>query len=79
MQAKTKISTLAALLATRVKRYYPHRIDFTPYDFPYDRLPEMLEWCKDNCHGRWNSHTTHALYFQFDTERDALLFTLKFR
>lgn len=79
MATGTKVGNLANILASRVKVYYPHRVDFTPYNFPYDRITEMREWCGSNCQGRWHSHTTHALYFQFDNDRDALLFTLKFR
>lgn len=77
--AGTSVGLLDAILATRVKQYYPHRVDFTPYNFPYDRLKEMTTWCNINCQGKWHSHTTHALYFQFEEDRDALMFTLKWR
>jgi hypothetical protein len=47
------------------------------------RLWSMLEWCKDNCRGRWQHQTlTEWLHdgvdrFYFDNEMDYLLFTLR--
>ena len=77
--AKTKIGSLNDILSTRVKMEFPHRVNFTTDDFPYDRHNEMIKWCEDNCQGIWRYETTYALYFQFDNDRDAMLFALKWR
>lgn len=78
MQAKTKIGTIDSILATRVKRYYPYRINFDSKKIDWERMDAMTAWCRITCEGRWQSHTTYAQYFQFEIERDALLFSLKF-
>ena len=37
----------------------------------------MKWWCEENCQGLWRSETIHALYWQFEQERDAMLFMLR--
>lgn len=77
MIAKTKTGTLDDILATRVKTVWPYRINFGPEPVNYDRWSAMKQWCEDHCEGRWNVEQTHALYFQFDSERDAIKFSLR--
>lgn len=79
MVLKNKIGTLNNILSTRVKMEFPYRIDFSPYNFPYDKHDDMIKWCENNCNGIWRYETTHALYFQFDNDRDATMFMLKWR
>lgn len=78
MSSGTSIGSIDEVLATRVKRYYPYRINFDSKKFDRDRMDAMTAWCRITCEGRWQSHTTYAQYFQFEIERDALLFSLKF-
>ena len=77
--AKTKISTLDDILATRVKMAWPYRIDFHPDSGVHTQWEPMKQWCEINCKGRWNVEGTHALYFQFDNDRDATMFMLKWK
>lgn len=77
--AGTRVGTLTEILATRVKMEFQHRVDFTPYNYPYDKHLEIIEWCKKNCQGVWRAETTLALYFQFDNDRDATMFMLRWR
>ncbi len=37
----------------------------------------MREWCNNNCTGLWRLEHVHALYFQFEEERDATMFMLR--
>ena len=37
----------------------------------------MEDWCRENCSGIWRNHTIHALYWQFEQERDAMMFMLR--
>lgn len=73
--AGTSVGTLNEILATRVKMEFQHRVDFAKY--PYEEFHRAKQWCKDNCKGIWNIESTHALYFQFDNDTDAMMFMLK--
>ena len=64
------------ILATRARTKFAHRVDFK--DLQQSRVDEMTQWCEKNCQGLWNSHNRFAHYFQFDNERDAMLFMLKY-
>jgi hypothetical protein len=37
----------------------------------------MKEWCEEKCEGLWRCESFHALYFQFEQERDATMFMLR--
>jgi len=37
----------------------------------------MRQWCTENCQGLWRLQHVHALYFQFEEERDAVMFMLR--
>jgi hypothetical protein len=71
----TKIGTLNEILATRAKMIFPHRVDFDVIG--YQMLPTMKQWCEDNCTSIWRCESFHALYFQFEDDRDAMMFMLK--
>ena len=75
VMAKTKISTLGEILATRARIKFPYRINFETVG--YDNLDNMKSWCETNCKGLWRSEQFHALYFQFDNDYDATMFMLK--
>jgi hypothetical protein len=70
-----KIATLNDIIATRARATFSHRINFETIS--YESLPNMKQWCEENCQGLWRSHTTHALYWQFEEERDAVMFMLR--
>ena len=76
MQAGTKVATLEQLLATRAKVTWPFRINF---NMPTRaEVHKMYAWCETNAVGKWNASTEFADYFQFQDERDAVMFMLKF-
>jgi hypothetical protein len=66
---------LLELLNTRVRQHWNYRINFEQIGHP--TLDLMKKWCEDNCQGRYNFNHVHALYFQFELERDAMLFKLR--
>ncbi len=70
--AKTEISTLGELLATRARAMFPYRVNFD--QIGYATLPEMKSWCENSCKGIWRCESTHALYFQFSDDYDAAMF-----
>lgn len=37
----------------------------------------MEDWCGENCKGLWRSHSTYAIYWQFEEEKDAIMFMLR--
>ena len=73
--AKTKIGTLNEILGTRSRAVFPYRINFDYIG--YGLLPEMKQWCEDNCKSIWRCEHFHALYFQFENDYDATMFMLK--
>ncbi len=73
--AKTEISTLGELLATRARAMFPYRVNFD--QIGYATLPEMKSWCENSCKGIWRCESTHALYFQFSDDYDATMFMLR--
>lgn len=75
MDIYSKNPNLARILATRVRAEFAYRINFETVG--YQNLPRMEEWCHNNCTGLWRSQHTHALYFQFELEKDATMFMLR--
>ena len=70
-----KIASLNEILATRAKAKFAHRVNF---DYiAYNNLDTMSKWCEDNCEGLWHVHHTHAIYWQFEEEKDAIMFMLR--
>ncbi len=72
---KTFTPNIQDVLATRSRASYSHRINFETV--AYSHIEPMKYWCRDNCEGLWRCETHHALYWQFDNDRDAFLFMLK--
>jgi len=68
-------TSLEDILATREKTRFRHRVNFASV------LPEnydlMEEWCRENCHDSWRSNYMFAIYFQFENEKDATMFMLR--
>ena len=67
--------SLKQILATRARAVFPYRINFDK--ILYGNVSLMEDWCRENCSGLWRNHTIHALYWQFDDERDATMFMLR--
>ena len=63
------------IMATRARAIFSHRINFDKVS--YETLPKMKEWCETNCVSLWRCESYHALYFQFENERDATMFMLR--
>lgn len=70
-----KIASLNDILATRAKATFAYRINFDR--IPYDNLNTMNSWCENNCKGLWRGHNTYAIYWQFEDEKDAIMFMLR--
>lgn len=72
---KMRIASVQEIMATRARATFSHRISFDKVG--YDTLPKMKAWCEEKCEGLWRCESTHALYFQFEQERDATMFMLR--
>jgi hypothetical protein len=70
-----KIASINEIMATRARATFSHRINFQTVG--YETLPKMKEWCEANCTGLWRNEQVHAIYFQFENDRDATMFMLK--
>ena len=70
-----KIASIEQILATRVRATFPYRIDFERLG--YANLDPMKAWCEEKCQGLWQHHYTHAIYFRFEDEKDAIMFMLR--
>jgi hypothetical protein len=70
-----RIASVQEIMATRARATFSHRINFDQVG--YETLPKMREWCEANCEDLWRCESTHALYFQFAGERDAMMFMLR--
>lgn len=66
---------LKQVLATRSRATFSHRVNFDTIG--YESLDLMREWCDKNCTGLWRLEHVHALYFQFENDRDATMFMLR--
>lgn len=69
------MTDLEKIMSTRVRIQWPYRINFERVG--NSNWEKMEKWCEENCRGRWRSHTSHLLYFQFTDERDVFLFKLR--
>lgn len=70
-----KVASVNEILATRARATFSYRINF---DFiGVNNKHDMNRWCEENCQGLWRSETYHALYWQFEEERDAMTFMLR--
>ncbi len=69
------VGSLREILATRAKMKFDHRINFQ--NITPEHYGQMQKWCDDNCQGLWHSNSTYAIYFQFESDRDAMMFALK--
>lgn len=70
-----KTATIGEILATRARATFSYRINFQTAG--YETLPLMKQWCEENCEGLWRCESFHALYFQFENDRDATMFMLR--
>ena len=70
-----KVASVNEILATRARATFPYRINFQTLS--YDAVPKMKEWCEKNCQGLWRAESYYALYFQFEEEKDATMFMLR--
>ena len=70
-----KVASMNEILATRSRATFSHRVNFDTIG--YESMDLMREWCDKNCRGLWRLQHVHALYFQFEEERDAVMFMLR--
>ena len=70
-----RVATVQEIMATRARATFSHRINFDKLG--YETLPQMKQWCEEKCEGLWRCESYHALYFQFENERDATMFMLR--
>ncbi len=62
-------------MATRARATFPYRINFL--NIRTGNVKLMNEWCEEKCQGLWRSEAYHALYWQFENEKDATMFMLR--
>ncbi len=72
---KHMVGSINEIVATRARATFSHRINFDKVG--YETLPKMKTWCDENCQGLWRNEQVHALYFQFENDRDATMFMLR--
>lgn len=70
-----KIASVQEIMATRARATFSHRINFQ--EVGYETLPKMKEWCEEKCTGLWRCEQYYAIYFQFEQEKDATMFMLR--
>ena len=70
-----RIASVQEILATRARATFSHRINFQTIN--YDNVYKMKSWCEQNCNGLWRAETYYAIYWQFEQERDATMFMLR--
>lgn len=68
-------ASINEILATRARATFSHRVNFDTIG--YESMDQMRSWCEENCQGLWRLQHVHALYFQFEEERDAVMFMLR--
>lgn len=68
-------SSLEDILATRVRRDFLYRVNFKKV--LQDNIPLMEEWCQENCRDKWRKSINFVCYWQFESEIDATMFTLR--
>jgi len=69
------VGSINEILATRARATFSYRINFETVG--HNTKHDMNRWCDENCAGLWRSETFHALYWQFENERDATMFMLR--
>lgn len=67
--------SIEQILATRFRATFRYRVNFD--SIGYDNVKPMTEWCKEHCEGNWRAETQYALYWQFELEKDATMFMLR--
>ena len=72
---KMRIASVQEIMATRARATFSYRANFSTIG--YDNVDRMKQWCEENCEGLWRSETHYALYFQFELEKDATMFMLR--
>lgn len=70
--------TLEQLLSTRQRAYYRHRVNITK-NITNQQMQEMVVWCEENCNGLWKANNHFCNYFQFEDDKDALMFSLRWQ
>ena len=70
-----KVASVNEILATRARATFSYRINFDKLG--YDNLPKMKAWCEEKCQGLWRSEQYYAIYWQFELEKDATMFMLR--
>lgn len=70
-----KVASVNEILATRARATFSHRVNFDKIQL--DNVDKMKSWCEKNCEGLWRAETYYAIYWQFEQERDAMMFMLK--
>ena len=70
-----KIASVNDILATRVRATFSHRINFDSIQL--SNVEKMNAWCEENCQGLWRSERYYAIYWQFELEKDATMFMLR--
>lgn len=73
--ANTKIGSLNDILSSRSRATFRYRVNFNKV--LKSNLEEMKRWCEDNCESLWRSEQFYAIYWQFDSEKDATMFMLR--
>ena len=72
---KMRIASVQEILATRARATFPYRINFEKLG--YTNLDPMKKWCEENCQGLWRNEQYYAIYWQFEDEKDATMFMLR--
>ena len=75
VMAGTKVGSLNEILSSRSRATFLHRVNFDTVGFM--TLNKMKQWCEENCNGLWRAESSYAIYWQFEDERDAMMFMLK--
>jgi len=70
-----KTHNLEDLLRTRSRAEYQHQVNIS--DLSQEDKSKMIAWCHKNCSDKWTVNPRdYALYVQFESSNDLLLFCL---
>ena len=75
METKSRTVSIQEILATRARATFSYRVNFD--NLLRDNLEPMRQWCTEHCTGLWRCESYYALYFQFEEEKDATMFMLR--
>jgi hypothetical protein len=75
LETKLRTVSIQEILATRARATFNYRVNFD--SILRDNVEVMQQWCEKNCEGLWRCETHFALYFQFEEEKDATMFMLR--